>query len=408
MKIKKKPKKKPVLGTVINEKVVVAKVRPKIVLNMKKKKINKKPKTLAGVLRTKKKILYIPKIKGKGLNPWLDYVKKIQKKYDCSYKEAMVLASKSYKKEEEEDPLRGRPPVEEKQEKKVIDLNDDDNFEDELKKVVDFYKSKSTKKLFPFVCTSVTRPFYLLHILKRNNSDCTLDLTKRKLVFIRTTGKRLHPKYKTAMLKLIKNQYEICKKTDKILLVPIQICDTGSNMCHENMLIFNTIRGECERFEPHGKFTDMRGVDSKRIDKSIEKFVDELNLGLKYISAEELNLDKGLQYYESQTKKTISRKVFGNKTINEVSGFCGAWCFFYADMRLKFPKVEGKKLVSSIQKLLGKNPEILRKFIRGFTEFLRQEVADLEDLWILLLYSKQIEKILFGSLREKNMKKFWL
>ena len=55
---------------------------------------------------------------------------------------------------------------------------------------------------------------------------------------------------------------------------------------HENMLIFNTIRGECERFEPHGSQTRMTGVDRARLNKSIQKFTDDLGLGLKYVPSD--------------------------------------------------------------------------------------------------------------------------
>lgn len=36
--------------------------------------------------------------RGRKISPWITYVKKIQKKYKCSYKEALSIASKSYHK----------------------------------------------------------------------------------------------------------------------------------------------------------------------------------------------------------------------------------------------------------------------------------------------------------------------
>jgi len=251
----------------------------------------------------------------------------------------------------------------------------------ELTRVLDEYKQSSLSEPYPFSAFKTLRPFYLLHILKRNKSDCFLPTTNKKLMFLRATGKRLSEKYKDEISELIKKAYPKCKRSKKVIIVPLMIKptdDNSKNEAHENMLIFNTIRSEVERFEPHGNRTEMNNVYSDRLDRSIQKFVKELDLGLTYIpSPEVFESEDGLQAIEGTCK--METKILPNgKIIEDPGGFCAPWSYFYADMRLKFPQIEAKQLTKQIEKNLGKNPKKLREFIRGQAKFMAQEVTGLE------------------------------
>ena len=97
----------------------------------------------------------------------------------------------------------------------------------------------------PWLAIKTLRPFYLLHMLKRNKSDCYLPTTDKKLMYLRASGKRIIEKYRPEMLALIKKAYSHCKTHKKVLMVPLVIRPAQKEGLqpngHENMLIFNTI-----------------------------------------------------------------------------------------------------------------------------------------------------------------------
>ena len=229
----------------------------------------------------------------------------------------------------------------------------------ELAKVLDEYSKHSKSEAYPWAAYKTLRPFYLLHILKRNESHCYLATTNKKLVFLRSTGIRLSDKYKTEMAGLIKQAYPKCKSVKKVLIVPLMIIPsskTRQSEAHENMIIFNTVRSEVERFEPHGDKTMMHGVDSDRLDRSIKKFVGELGLGLTYIpSTQVTESNEGFQLLETRSEN-VSRKLPSGQQVKDPGGFCAPWSYFYADMRLKFPQLPAKELTKQIGNILGKDP----------------------------------------------------
>jgi hypothetical protein len=153
------------------------------------------------------------------------------------------------------------------------------------------------------------------------------------------------------------------------------ISPSENNSGHSNILIFNTIRGECERFEPHGSQTKVSLINSDRLNRSIKRFVKDLDLGLTYVPSDQVTESlRGFQSYECKAPKLTS--IILGKEVTDPKGFCAVWSYFYADMRLKFPKIPAKELVKNIQNILGNDPDKLRSFIRGQAKFLSEEVAD--------------------------------
>ena len=252
----------------------------------------------------------------------------------------------------------------------------------ELLKVLNEYSKHSKSDAYPWLAIKSLRPFYLLHILKRNDSDCYLATTNKKLVFLRSTGLRLSAKYKADLADLIKQAYPKCKSVKKVLIVPLMIRPANNYSrgveAHENMIVFNTVRSEVERFEPHGAKTMMQYVDSDRLDRSIEKFVGELGLGLTYIpSTQVTESNEGFQLLETRSEN-LSRKLPSGQQVKDPGGFCAPWSYFYADMRLKFPQLPAKELTKQIENILGRDPNKLRAFIRGQAKFMSEEVAKMD------------------------------
>ena len=249
----------------------------------------------------------------------------------------------------------------------------------ELKKVLNKMKSQATTEPYPFVCDNTLRPFYFLHILKKNKSDCYLPKlsTGKYRTHLVASGLKLKDT-NSQSVDLIKETYKKCKEMGKVLIVPLKILPTDQRIGHENILIFNTVRNEVERFEPHGSQTAVTKINSERLNRSIAKFVGKLDLGLKYIPSNEVQTKlEGLQILEEKSPN-VSRQYKG-QTIEDPDGYCAPWSYFYADLRLQFPHVSVKDLLQYVETVLGNDPGELRKFIRGQTKFLAEEVGDIDQ-----------------------------
>ena len=232
------------------------------------------------------------------------------------------------------------------------------------------------------------QPLMLLHILEMNHNDCHIkrssDLAKMDYQLFATKETRRYPSadgyvyvkdpilIPLAKKEIILAEYESCKRKGKMLVIPMTIRYGGG--LHSNMLIINFHRNELERFEPHGKKTG--GVDagiSYSID--IECFKLAKYMRLRYISSENIfsqaHLGKGFQAFDTAP---LEEHIRDDYVIKDPRGFCTAWSFFYADIRLKYPQYSAIVLTDQIYSGIGKNPGMLRKFIRGQMKFLEKEV----------------------------------
>jgi hypothetical protein len=52
------------------------------------------------------------------------------------------------------------------------------------------------------------------------------------------------------------------------------------------------------------------------------------------------------------------------------SGFCSAWCLWYADLRMRNPTIERSKLISQAIDKIKSKPIKFRQFIRNYAEFI--------------------------------------
>jgi len=257
---------------------------------------------------------------------------------------------------------------------------DDDKFDPtELINVLTKMNGQATTEPYPFLCDNTLRPFYLLHILKKNKSYCYLPKlpTGKYRTHLVATGIRLKDT-NSQLVSLIKTTYQKCREMGKVLIVPLKILPTDQHNGHENILIFNTVRNEVERFEPHGSQTVVPKINSERLNRRIERFVCKLGLGLTYIPSNEVQTKiEGLQILEGKSPN-IGRQYKGQK-IEDPDGYCAPWSYFYADLRLQFPHVSGKHLFQYVETVLGNDPGELRDFIRGQTKLLAEEVGTIDE-----------------------------
>jgi len=298
------------------------------------------------------------------------------------------------------EPKKKKPKVEPKkkkvepEEKYEIPLPTHTDVEEYLRGEV----LKSQGKPVAYTCSRPSFPFYLLNVLQRNNNDCHIKTAAH--FRLRATKKTLD-KLDQDELNDIASSYLRCKKRGKMLVLYLLVDGGG----HANIIIFNYHRNEVERFEPHGSETRLKGVDSKKVDMSIKKrLVDEVNKKLPvnekllYIPATNV-CPTGFKNYQHYEGKADDQKAFSNQLNVEISdpgGFCVAWSFFYADLRLKFPKIESSDLINRSFKVLSFEPERLRSFIRGQVAFLydmiKEAVGSDEDIrrWFILNKKKSI------------------
>jgi len=235
-----------------------------------------------------------------------------------------------------------------------------------LKEILDNYKNMNSKEVVPYGCFDVIEHLMLLHVLRKNKNDCAYNI--ELFGNLQAGYKKLN--YSKYFKDHIREHYQLCKSKNKMLVVPLNIM--GGR--HANVLIFNPFRNEVERFEPHGKQTGSYSFDDKRVNMEIEKFVNKIDSGLKFISPNLLcpRNYSGYQHYEQDAKK--EKGVYNNVAIEDARGYCCAWSYFYVDMRLKFPKKSGTEIIKESQDILGYNPNELRQFIRGQVAFLGEEL----------------------------------
>ena len=235
-----------------------------------------------------------------------------------------------------------------------------------LKNILEAYKKMNSTKVVPYSCFGYIEHMMLLHVLKINKNDCSYDI--KAFGNLSAGYKALN--YKKSLMKHIREHYFRCKKNNKMLVVPLTVM-SGQ---HANVLIFNPFRNEVERFEPHGHETGPVRFDDVKINAKLKKLVEEIDPTLKYISPYLLcpRYKNGFQAYEALAKNEKGR--YNNVAITDPPGFCCAWSYFYVDMRLKFPKKIGHKLIQESQDILGKDPIKLRQFIRGQYVFLVEEI----------------------------------
>jgi len=235
-----------------------------------------------------------------------------------------------------------------------------------LKDILEAYKKMNSTKVIPYSCFDYIEHMMLLHVLKINTNDCSYDI--KAFGNLNAGYKALN--YKKSFMKHIREHYFRCKKNNKMLVVPLTVLSGR----HANVLIFNPFRNEVERFEPHGPETGHTSFNDAKINAKLKHFVEEIDPTLQYISPYLLcpRYQNGYQYYEELAKDEKGR--YNNVVISDPPGFCCAWSYFYVDMRLKFPKEPGNKLIQESQNILGTDPTQLRQFIRGQYTFLVKEM----------------------------------
>ena len=140
---------------------------------------------------------------------------------------------------------------------------------------------------------------------------------------------------------------------------------------------------------------DAKKIESNNVllNRDLRKFLKDVAPDLKFVPSHKVcPYFGGFQYYNS-TKANKTRKVDGFD-IKDPGGFCCAWSLYYADLRVKYPRLSSEDIISNTLKILGNNPEVFRNFIRGQVSFLNSlyKGKDFKFSEIIYLFNRKDTK----------------
>jgi len=270
-----------------------------------------------------------------------------------------------------------------------------------------FAKDEPVKYLYD----TFTIPLSLLYILQRNNNDCAsgiiyLHKDGPQAETIVTKGQLKKLSIDADQIKQIAKAYLRCKKRGKMLVLLLDLPG------HQNLIILNYHRNELERFEPVGEQLEPKQIN---LDKAVANFTNLLNKEiskinskepkLTYISPKESCPAKKFFYVYQAIELKVPKKAKRTKKLDMVikdpPGYCVAWSLFYGDLRLKYPKLPPQEITQKIVDILGKNPEVLRQFIRGQAKLLYKGTREILSR---LLNHKDLELFLKWALGTSKKK----
>jgi len=150
----------------------------------------------------------------------------------------------------------------------------------------------------------------------------------------------------------------------RFLLIPIQIKTRVDAKCrgHQNLILLDRINKTAERFEPHG--TPSASFQKKSSLDLFNHRLKEFFLALGYIYLEPAYLCPALGPQIKQEREHRKGKVKG-----KITGFCVAWTFWYADLRMTYPDILQPDLIVAALEAIEASPVTLTEYIISYASF---------------------------------------
>ena len=129
---------------------------------------------------------------------------------------------------------------------------------------------------------------------------------------------------------------------------------------HVNILFFDKLTNEIERFEPAGKDYPIGfNYNNDLLDFQLEKHLKIYINNIIYIKPSMYQLKVGPQSLDSNED---------TKNIGDPGGFCAAWCLWYVDNRIKYNSIKREFIIEKIitQTKIKKIP--LKQLIRNYSK----------------------------------------
>ena len=181
-------------------------------------------------------------------------------------------------------------------------------------------------------------------------------------------------------------------KNTPFIIIPLGIdIINKENSSHANILFWDVRKNIIERFEPHGANHPINfNYNSKLLDKLLENKFKQFNNKIKYLSPSKYLPIIGFEILENLEENKCKR-------IGDPNGFCGLWCIWWCDKKLKYPNIESKDLAKFLIKRIKMDNKNFKNIIRDFSKnitdlrnnYLEKYNIDIND-WIVNNYNQEI------------------
>lgn len=163
-----------------------------------------------------------------------------------------------------------------------------------------------------------------------------------------------------------------CLRGSEFIIIPFGFYCEDGKANHSNFLIYNSVTKELERFEPYGfgnysPFCKDTPMLDEKLAKLFNKNVNKDMVKAVYdpLSFCPLNSFQTIQEEDDEFKEQIQQEI-------GPWGYCSAWSFWYADMRLANPlKSRSEVVLLSLQAIKDSNLTFTT-FIRSYADFLQK------------------------------------
>ena len=246
-----------------------------------------------------------------------------------------------------------------------------------------FLKDNDLKKPINFEGSIFIELCMYLVILKRHKNDgIVIDLDHQ----FRELKKRDDNRFMVAGIELLKNNkirlpatfdyikeaIEKSYKKKDFVLIPF------SYPRHANMLIYNPHTNTIEHYEPHGKWNE--NIPRKKCRKTYTRLKTlSKYLGADYMPPYETSqFERGLQAIEQEAEGRY--ELIDYLFVKDPGGYCLAWSYFIADIRLSNPDKSPQEVYELSIKKAGGQADKMRKYIRDFSKIFIKEYREKELL----------------------------
>ena len=225
--------------------------------------------------------------------------------------------------------------------------------------------------------------FGILYLIKKYNSLC--DITQRnfkksysdfmyEITIMYVCNNKTNAKPEDYQLLFphgksnFDNNLNNCKK--RFIAIPLFFENHKKcqyDVAHYNILIIDKKNKTMERFESYG-YDFENDLNKYYIFKSFDTHMAKLYPSYQYIIPENFCPFSGVQKIEEN-------QIYNNNNIETYSdpgGFCGVWSIWYAELRLKYPNMNRKKLLNKASKIIMKQKN-LRSYIRKYSAKLSKQ-----------------------------------
>jgi ankyrin repeat protein len=175
------------------------------------------------------------------------------------------------------------------------------------------------------------------------------------------------------------------------IIIPLGIdISNEKNYSHANILFWNLKKNTVERFEPHGANHPINfNYNSKLLDKLLENKFKQYNENIIYKSPNEYLPIIGFEILENLEEQKCKR-------IGDPNGFCGLWCIWWCDQKLKNSNLDSSILAEILIKKIKMDNKKFKNLIRNFSvnitelrdNYLEKYDLDIND-WITNNYNQE-------------------